>query len=79
MGPALRSATNPFFSSAPATLTSAPDQAGFGKVPCVEFATHSCISTGVLTKFDMTTRVHLVIYAYERGLVAPSPTPDAER
>jgi len=31
----------------------------------------------LLTKFDLTTRVHLVIHAYETGLVAPSPKPDA--
>jgi DNA-binding NarL/FixJ family response regulator len=33
----------------------------------------------LLTKFDMTTRVHLVIHAYETGLVAPNPKPDADR
>ena len=33
----------------------------------------------LLTKFDLSTRVHLVIHAYETGLVAPSPRPDADR
>jgi DNA-binding NarL/FixJ family response regulator len=33
----------------------------------------------LLTKFDMGTRVHLVIHAYETGLVAPNLRPDAGR